>query len=183
MQYILTYILFFFGIFLEGEFVLLSAVIAAHQGYLNIWMVIFIAIVGTITSDLFYFNLGKHKTHKILSNSKFSSKYEAVSKKLVKHRTKMLISYRFIYGMRMITPFVLGTQKLSTLIFLKYSIISTFIWCFVFVGLGYPFGELIINNLKYIQKIEFYFIGILLLIALVSLVYSLIKNKSGLQEK
>ena len=61
MHYIITYILLFFGIFFEGELILLSAVIAAHQGLLNIWVVIFVAVIATITSDVFYFNLGKHK--------------------------------------------------------------------------------------------------------------------------
>ena len=177
MHLIIVYIVFFIGIFLEGEFILLSAVIAAHQGILNIWLVIPIAIFATISSDMVYFNLGKHKAEKWLSKSKFASKFEIVNQQLRNHRTKMLLSYRFLYGMRMITPFVLGTQKLEFAKFLKYSIISTVIWCIILVGLGYAFGEFIINSLKHIEKIEYYFIGCLIVFAIVLILINRLKIK------
>lgn len=176
MHYIITYVLFFFGIFLEGELILLSAVIAAHQGLMNIWLVIGIAFIATITSDVFYYNLGKHSAEKWLAKSKFAQNYLVVKNRLIQHRTKMLLTYRFLYGMRMVTPFVLGTQQVSLFTFLKYSIISTVIWSLLFVGLGYTFGEVIINNLKHIQKIEYYFIGGLILVAIVFTLLKLIKK-------
>ena len=74
MHYILTYVLFFFGIFLEGELILLSAVIASHQGLMNIWLVIGIALIATITSDVFYYNLGKHSAEKWLAKKQVCSK-------------------------------------------------------------------------------------------------------------
>lgn len=172
MHYLITYILFFLGIFFEGELILLTAVIAAHQDILNIWFVISLAILATIASDLFYFYLGKHKAKKWLAKSKFATKYEEVQNRLIKNRTKMLLTYRFLYGLRMITPFVLGSQDVTFIKFLKYSIISTLIWCFLFVVLGYAFGEVIINNLKHIQKIEYYIIGGLIII---TIIFALIK--------
>jgi len=61
MHIILAYIGMFCGIFLEGEMVMISSVIAAHHGYLNFWLVIPIGIIGTYTSDCFYFFLGKKR--------------------------------------------------------------------------------------------------------------------------
>ncbi|PQJ81889.1 DedA family protein [Polaribacter glomeratus] len=177
MHLLVSYILLFLGIFFEGELILLSAVIAAHQGLLNIWMVILIAIFSTILSDIIYFNVGKYKAKKWLTNSKYAAKYEVVQQKLLKNRTKMLLSYRFLYGMRIITPIVLGSQEISISKFLKYSILSTIIWCFVIVGLGYVFGELIINNLKHIEKIEYYFIGSLIAITVGFLIFKMVKRK------
>lgn len=176
MHYIITYILFFLGVFFEGELILLSAVIAAHQGLLNIWLVVFIAIIATIASDFFYFNLGKHKAKQWIARSKFADKYKMLQKRLEKNRTKMLLTYRFLYGMRIITPFVLGSQNISNSKFLKYSVASTIIWCFLFVLLGYAFGEIIINNLKHIQKIEYYIIGTFVGIALLFIFIKLFKK-------
>ena len=178
MHYAITYILFFLGIFIEGELILLSAVIAAHQGILNIWIVIILAILATIGSDIFYFMLGKHKAKKWLAKSKFAIKYEEVQKRLINNRAKMLLTYRFLYGMRMITPFVLGTQDITFIKFLKYSIISTLIWCFFFIVLGFSFGEIIINNLKHIQKIEYYIIGSLIIIAIIFILINWLKKIS-----
>jgi membrane protein DedA with SNARE-associated domain len=167
----------FFGVFLEGELILFSAIIAAHQKLLNIWIVVIIAITATISSDVFYFNAGKYKAKKWLKKSKFSQKFEIVNKRLLKHRNKMLFFYRFIYGMRILTPFVLGTQDIRFVNFLKYSIIGTIIWCAIIVVLGFAFGEFILNNLKHIEKIEYYAIGLFGLIGIVFLVFNWFKLK------
>ena len=177
MHWILTYILLFFGIFLEGEIVFLSAVIAAHQGILNIWIVVLVAIIATLTSDVFYFNAGRLKAKKWLSKSKFTEKFESVNKRLLRHRTKMLWSYRFIYGMRMITPFVLGTQEISFTYFMKYCVLSTILWCSVFVFIGYSFGEIIINNMKHIEKIEYYVIAGLIIVSLFLIISKRLKKQ------
>jgi membrane protein DedA with SNARE-associated domain len=161
LHLIITYILLFCGIFLEGELIFFSAVIAAHQGILNIWLVVIIAISATISSDFFYFNAGKYKAKKWLTKSKFSEKIEKVNEKLYKHKNKMLFLYRFIYGMRILTPFVLGTQDMKLKTFMKYSVIGTLIWSLLIVSLGLAFGEFILNNLKHIEKIEYYTVGML----------------------
>ncbi|MAL60180.1 MAG: hypothetical protein CMC14_09040 [Flavobacteriaceae bacterium] len=178
LHYLWIYVCFFFGIFIEGELVFLSAVIAASHDYLNIWLVIGVAIVATVSSDLIYFNLGKNRTEKLINKPKWKTKIELVNKKLEKHRTLFLISYRFLYGLRIATPLVLGTQNIKQLTFLKYSIISTLIWATLFTLLGLAFGELIINYLMRFQRIEFYIIGSLLLIAVVFLIFRFIKRKT-----
>ena len=59
MHIIFIYISILVGIFLEGEIIMISSIIAAHHGYLNIWIVLIIGIVGTYFSDVFYFLIGK----------------------------------------------------------------------------------------------------------------------------
>ena len=49
LHYLWIYSCFFLGIFIEGELVFLSAVITASHGYLNIWLVISIAMLATIS--------------------------------------------------------------------------------------------------------------------------------------
>ena len=183
LHYIWIYICFFFGIFFEGELVFLSALIAASHGYLNIWLVAAIAIIGTITSDLVYFNLGKNRAKKLMKKPKWKSKIELVHKKLEKHRTIFLIGYRFLYGLRVATPLVLGTQNIKLLTFLKYSSISTLIWAILFTTLGLSFGDFIITNLKHIEKIEHYVIGGLLIVALTFFIAKLIKKSYYISEK
>jgi len=53
MHIILIYAGIFAGIFFEGEMVMISSVIAAHHGYLKLWIVITIGLVGTFSSDSF----------------------------------------------------------------------------------------------------------------------------------
>lgn len=167
----LLYAALFLGVFLEGEFVLLSAIIAAHHGYLNIWLVIITAIIATIGSDLFYFNIGKHKVSRFINNGKWSTKINGVKKRFEKHRTQTLLGYRFVYGLRIITPIFLGTQNITVKEFLKFSLLGTLIWATIITGLGIFFGELIIRYLNDLEKVEFYIIGALLIIALLSILF------------
>lgn len=183
LHYIWIYICFFFGIFLEGELVYISAIIAVSHGYLNIYLVIALAIIATICSDWVYFNLGKNRTEKLMNNPKWKSKIEVVNVKLVKHRQLFLVSYRFLYGLRMATPLVLGAQNIKPLTFLKYSIISTLIWATLFTFLGLAFGELILTYLNHIKQIEFFIIGGLLFSAIIFLVARFLKRKSMLKHK
>lgn len=61
---VLVYAGFFLGIFLEGELVFFSAVIAAHHGLLELWLVVSLAIIATVTSDMTYFYLGRKKAER-----------------------------------------------------------------------------------------------------------------------
>tara|TARA_R110002051_G_scaffold115026_1_gene188015 strand:- start:9203 stop:9748 length:546 start_codon:yes stop_codon:yes gene_type:complete len=172
----LIYAGLFLGIFLEGELVLLSAVIAAHHGLLNLWLVLVIAVIATLSSDMFYFNLGRKKMSAYLEKSKWSGKLIGLKKKFNEHRIKTLLGYRFLYGFRTITPIFLGTQDITFKSFFKYSIIGTLIWVTVITGLGILFGELIVTYLKDFEKAEYYIIGILLIIVMLSILVRFIKK-------
>jgi membrane protein DedA with SNARE-associated domain len=160
---------FFLGIFLEGELVFISAVIAAHQGLMELWLVVLLAILSTVTSDMVYFNLGRKKATKWIRTSKWKNKFEIIQSKFDKHQMQFLLSYRFLYGLRIATPLVLGTSKIPFKKFVAYSIISTLIWAGIITFLGIGFGELILTFLKDIEKAEYYVIGGLLLLALILL--------------
>lgn len=160
MHLILIYLGIFGGIFLEGEMVMITSVIAAHNGYLNINLVIAIGILGTLVSDNFYFYLGRSKGKKwIEKKEKFKTHVETINRKIEKHSTLLFLSYRFLYGFRTITPLVLGSSNISQKKFILYSFISTLIWAVLFSALGYLFGETIESNLDKIKQYEKFIIG------------------------
>ena len=173
---ILVYFGLFLGVFLEGEFVLLSAVIAAHHGYLDVWVVVSTGMIATISSDLFYFNIGRKKVSKLINNSKWSTKFNGIKKRFENHRTQTLLGYRFLYGFRTVTPIFLGTQNISFKEFLKFSIIGTLVWATIITGLGILFGELLLRYMKDLEKVELYVIGFLLAIAVISILIRLRKR-------
>jgi membrane protein DedA with SNARE-associated domain len=173
---ILVYFGLFLGVFLEGEFVLLSAVIAAHHGYLDIWVVVSIGILATISSDLFYFNIGRNKVSHLINNNKWANTFIGIKKKFENHRIQTLLGYRFLYGFRTVTPIFLGTQNISFKEFLKFSVIGTIVWASIITGLGILFGELLIVYMKDLEKVELYVIGFLLTIAVISILIRLRKK-------
>ncbi len=177
MHIIFVYIGILFGIFIEGEMIMISSVIVAHHGYLNLWLVTAIGIAGTYSSDCFYFFLGRKKGKSWLNkNQKIRDKASIIDKKLEKYPILIFIIYRFLYGFRTIAPLVIGASKTKTSKFLFYSGASTILWAITYCTIGYMFGELIKSQLGYIQHIEKYIIGFLLLIAIVLIARNRVKK-------
>ena len=167
MHIILVYIGVLLGMFVEGEMIMISAVIAAHHGYLNLWMVIILGVLGTYGSDLFYFSLGRKKGRGWLKkNKKIEGKLSVVDEKIKKYPVLIFLIYRFLYGFRTIIPMVIGASKTRTPKFLIYSGVSTVIWATVYCTLGYLMGAFIKSQLGHIEHIEKYIIGILVLAGL-----------------
>jgi membrane protein DedA with SNARE-associated domain len=177
MHIILIYFGMLFGIFLEGEMVMISAVIAAHHGYLDIWIVLVIGLIGTYCSDCFYFFLGRKKGRAWLNQTKkFTDKLVIVDQKLKKYPVLIFIGYRFLYGFRTIVPLTIGTGETRTSTFLFFSALSTFIWATVYCTIGYIFGTIIKAKLGHIEHMEKYIIGVLLVIGIVLFVVNRIKK-------
>jgi len=178
MHIILVYIGIFFGLFLEGEMVLISAVIAAHHGYLILWLVVILGVVGTYTADSFYFFLGRKRGYVwINKNPKIKKKAEIIERKLEKYPVLIFLTYRFLYGFRSITPLVIGAGKTKTKTFFIYSALSTTIWASVYCTTGYLFGAVIKSELGHIEHIEKYIIGTLILIGIVIVVIKSLSKK------
>lgn len=171
MHILFIYLGVLFGIFLEGEMVMLSSVIAAHHGYLNFWIVLSLGIVGTYSSDCFYFFLGRKKGKGwLVKNHKIGHKISIIDNKLEKYSVHIFIFYRFIYGFRSVTPVVIGASRTKTGKFLVYSAISIILWATVYSSIGYLFGEIIKSKLSYIEHIEKYIIGVFVLTGLVIII-------------
>jgi len=168
MHIILIYLGIFCGIFFEGEMVMITSVIAAHHDYLKLWIVMSIGLVGTYSSDSFYFFLGRKKGKEWLNkNARFRNKYAVIDSKLDKYPILIFLVYRFMYGFRTIAPLVIGASKTKTSKFLILSALSILIWGTTYGAIGYLFGEVIKSKLSHIENIEKYVIGILLLLGVV----------------
>jgi hypothetical protein len=94
--------------------VLLSSAIAAERGRLTLWVVMVIAFSGTLISDWSYFFLGRYLgINWINKKSFFQRKAEIVHMQIRKSLMLVLLSYRFLYGLRIITPFIPGTSNVK----------------------------------------------------------------------
>ena len=164
MHLILVYIGIFCGIFFEGEMVMVSSVIAAHHGYLKLWIVFTIGVTGTYASDSFYFLLGRKKGKEWLNkHTRFKDRYALIDRQLDRYPILIFLIYRYMYGFRTIAPLVIGASSTPTSKFFILSAFSTLIWAVSYGAVGYFFGEVIKTRLGHIENIEKYIIAILLL--------------------
>ena len=152
------------GSFLEGETILILGGFAAHRGYLELPWVIVSAFCGSLFGDQLYFHIGYFKGPSIIKNNpKWKTKSEKVFSLLHRHEVLLILGFRFLYGLRTITPFILGASKVSPLRFLLLNILGASIWATVIGLLGYLFGqtlEVILGDIKRFEWWVFFGIGV-----------------------
>jgi membrane protein DedA with SNARE-associated domain len=144
------------GTFLEGETILVLGGIAAKLGYLKLPWVIVSAFVGTLMSDQLFFFLGRRQGQAfLLKHPQWNSRAQKVHRMLERHRIPIIIGFRFVYGFRTVTPFVLGMSRVPIIEFVVFNVVGAAAWASAIASLGYAFGkgmELLLGNIQHYEK-------------------------------
>ena len=128
--------------FLEGETIVIIAGLTAPQTGLDLRMISLCAFTGGLCSDQLMFLLGKFKGEKLLH--RFPSLEQRMDKArdlFKKYDTLLILSFRFIYGVRNITPIMLGISGVSYKKFFFLNIVGAAIWATSFTYGGYYAGK------------------------------------------
>jgi len=130
------------GTLLEGGMVGMIAGGLAHSGYLQLQWVICVIFGCAFGADQFFCQVGKRSGEKLLANRpKLGPQVERVRRFLVKFHIIAVLGFRFIYGMRTITPIVIGASGFETRRFILLNLCSTLLWATVVSCSGYFFGH------------------------------------------
>lgn len=120
------------GTFLEGETILILGGLAAHRGYLELPWVIICAFIGTLSGDQFHYYIGREKGKFYLEKKpSWKLKSEKVFALLAKHQVLLILGFRFLYGLRTVTPFIIGASGISHYRFFALKAIGASIWAIV----------------------------------------------------
>ena len=136
------YIALALGAFLEGETIVLLAGLFAHQGYLAPVPAALCAFGGSLASDQIMFYLGRWKGQAILHRfPRLEKKAPKVRRLLEEYETPLILGFRFIYGVRNVTPILMGMGRVNHWKFLVLNCVSAAVWAAAFIAAGYFFGE------------------------------------------
>ena len=181
LQYLITtygYLTIFIGTALEGEIILVIAGFAAYTGYLELYKVILVGFAGSLIGDQIFFFIGRTHGRAFLERRpRWQKKAEWIHQVLHRHKYWLLLAFRFMYGIRTVTPFAIGTSEISTKLFVVFNAIGAALWAVAFAGGGYLFGttmEHFVQNFRHYQKEAF--IGLAVLIAVIFAVNFIIKK-------
>jgi membrane protein DedA with SNARE-associated domain len=145
------------GTLLEGETILILAGFATHQGYLKLPWVVFYGFLGTLCGDQLTFYLGRAKGMKVLDQRPYwRSKSKRVFDLMRRHQSLLALGFRFLYGFRTITPFLLGASDMSPVRFLALNILGAFLWAVSIAVSGYLFGHVVELFLGKLKRYELY---------------------------
>jgi membrane protein DedA with SNARE-associated domain len=158
------YPIIFIGTFIEGETILILGGFAAKRGFMELHCVIIAAFLGTLFGDQLYFYIGRIKGMAFLEHRpKWKYRTDRVLNLLRKHQIALLLGFRFFYGIRTITPFLIGASGISPVRFIILNIISAAAWAVIIGFAGYLFGQAVELIVKEIKNYEMLVFGIILL--------------------
>ncbi|CAK0742967.1 membrane-associated protein [Azospirillaceae bacterium] len=127
--------------FLEGETFVIFSGVAARQGIIDIWVLTSVAWLGGFCGDQIYFFIGRTWGAKLLVKfPKFKPGIQKALSILEKHSVKFILTFRFAYGIRNVSPFAIGMSSISWRRFAILNFIAAGIWAAAFAGGGYLAG-------------------------------------------
>jgi membrane protein DedA with SNARE-associated domain len=161
----------FIGCLLEGETILILGGLAAHQTSLRVVDVILIATLGGMLGDQILFWTGRYFGPRILPRlHRQQATIDRVSGLIERYPMASVFSVRFLYGMRLIGPLVIGASRLSPLRFSAINLLGAAVWATLFVMAGYWAGEALQNLLGNLKPYRLpIFIGVVVIAAVVAL--------------
>jgi len=149
------YLALFIGTFLEGETILIVAGYLAQNDYLDLNLVILSAFLGTFAGDQLFFFIGHFKGMRFLDKRPlWKSKADKAFRLLNRHQIGVILGFRFLYGIRNITPFAIGSSGFSPFRFFILNFFGALTWAIAFGSLGYHIGTVADNILDDIKKYE-----------------------------
>ena len=150
------YPLTFIGALFEGETIVTLAGLAVHRGHLHWPALLVLAAAGGSIGDTIYFALGRRYGSELLARwPSFTPAIERVQRLVHRNPASAVIAVRFLYGMRIAGPVVIGSSVLSWPRYLALNIIAALIWAACWLTVGYALGaaaERVVGNLAKIER-------------------------------
>ena len=176
------YLIFLIGTIIEGPFTTIAGGVVAALGYFNIFTILFLAVLGDIGGDVFYFGIG-YVSHKLtrLPFFKYIGLTEARIEKMNKlvHRRMLsaLILVKFSPLIGPIGLITIGSTRPKFKNFFWPALILSVPKSFFFVFLGYYSGQAYLQLNKIIAESQYIILGLIIFIGLVYFAYNKIMGK------
>ncbi len=129
------------GAALEGETVAMIGGMSAHRGLFALPAVWAAVLAGTMIADQGLYYAGRllrdwPRIAKIRSSARFAK----AQQRFERHPQTYVMLFRFFYGLRTVSPVLIGTSGFPPLRFALLNLVAAILWSLLFVGLGYVFG-------------------------------------------
>lgn len=160
----------FFGFFLPGDSLLVTAGLLATQGFFDIAVLILLLTMAAIMGDSVGYWTGKKFGRALFKKEKslfFDKKHlERANSFFDKHGGKALILARFVPIVRTFAPIAAGAGEMHYRKFLAFNVIGAILWACGMLLIGYFLGSIIPDVDKYLIPVIFIIIFISLIPAL-----------------
>jgi membrane protein DedA with SNARE-associated domain len=126
-----------------------------------------VAIFGSFMGDQLWFYLGRRHGSKLLDRyPRYAAPAARARQLLAKYDTPVILSLRFLYGLRTVLPFVIGMSSIPALRFQALNLAGAALWSILGAGTGYLFGNAVEVILGDIHQYEKYVLAVIALAGL-----------------
>jgi membrane protein DedA with SNARE-associated domain len=150
------YLAIMVGTFFEGETILVLGGFTAHRGYLALPWVIASAFLGSLCGDQLFFYLGRRHGDALLARRpSWRTRVEKATTLLERFRRPFMIGFRFVYGLRTVSPFAFGLTGIPRRQFFLYNAAGAMLWATVVGSGGYIIGnamELFLGDMRHYER-------------------------------
>ena len=138
----LTYPVILAATFIEGETIVILCGAASEKFNINVELLAQFAFAGSFLGDQLYYYIGRKYGSSLLSRWPTLGHKIDWAFDLVKHHpTLFILSFRFIYGIRNIAPFVIGISGVARMRYVILNFIAAQIWAHSFAWGGHWLGQ------------------------------------------
>ena len=132
----------FLGAGIEGETCVVAGGVLAHRHLLPLWTVWLAATSGSFVADQLFFASGRYfRDHPRVQRMAAKPGFAKALVTLERHPVLFVMGFRFLYGLRTVSPIAIGTSHIRTRIFLPLNALAAAIWAVLFTAIGYIFGH------------------------------------------
>jgi membrane protein DedA with SNARE-associated domain len=165
----------FLGAGIEGETCVIAGGVLAHRNLVPLWAAVAAAAAGSFAADQLFFAGGRYfRDHRRVSAITAKPAFAKALVTLERHPVLFVMGFRFLYGLRTVSPVAIGTSHIHARTFLLLNALAATIWGALFTGIGYGFGggieRLFGNVLSADHVIPIVAIGIVLLLGVAQIV-------------
>lgn len=174
------YIAVFLGSLVEGESVILVACLMAHLGYLSLTKIMIVAFCGTLFADQALYYVGRYYGQALIQKfHRLHAPANKAFKLLHSWDIWFILSFRFIWGIRTISPIVIGSSGITPQRYTPLNLAAAIVWTLVSCIGGYMVAGLIEDiGLHMIKRyFGFFTIAVIVLIVIFVSIKRIVKRR------
>jgi membrane protein DedA with SNARE-associated domain len=132
----------FGGAALEGETAVVTGGLLAHQRLLPFVGVALAGAAGSFCADQLFFQLGRRcRDDQRVRRTAGRPAFARALALLERHPIGFILGFRFLYGLRTVSPIAIGTSGVPVRSFAILNTLAAMAWAFIFTAIGYGFGH------------------------------------------
>ncbi|NJC33326.1 membrane protein DedA with SNARE-associated domain [Sphingomonas jejuensis] len=156
------------GAGVEGETVVVLGGISVSRELLAPVPAVLAAATGSFIADQLFFAIGRRsRSAGIVVRAQRRAAFARILRTLERRPVAFIFAFRFLWGLRTISPIAIGTSAVPTRLFVMVNAAAALCWATLFVTLGAVFGEALGSAIGEFAPLEHSFaIGIAAILAI-----------------